>query len=105
MPHYFVRFSYPPEVWAGLIANPEDRRDEIRKIAEPLGGSLVGYWYAFGDYDGYVVLELPDNVSAAAVLADIAASGAARVSTTPLLTVEETLEALARARGVGRRAP
>ncbi|MGD0273938.1 MAG: GYD domain-containing protein [Gaiellaceae bacterium] len=105
MPHYLICFSYPPETWAGLIANPEDRREEIKKTLEPLGGTLHGYWYAFGDHDGYVALELPDNVSAAAFLATIAASGAAKVSTVPLMTVEETLEALKKAKGVEYRAP
>lgn len=105
MPHYLIRFSYPPETWARLIEKPEDRREEIGKMIEPLGGTLHGYWYAFGDQDGYVVLELPDNVSAAAFLATIAASGAARVSTVPLVTVEETLKALEKAKSVGYRAP
>jgi uncharacterized protein with GYD domain len=105
MPQYLIRFSYPPETWARLIKKPEDRREEIGKTLEPLGGKLHGYWYAFGDHDGYVVAELPDNVSAAAFLATIAASGAAKVSTVPLVTVEDTLEALNKAKDVEYRAP
>jgi uncharacterized protein with GYD domain len=105
MPEYLIRFSYPPETWIALIANPEDRREEIKKILEPLGGVLQGYWYAFGEHDGYVVVALPDNVAAAAFLATIAASGAAKVSTIPLVTVEETLEALKKAKEIEYRAP
>jgi uncharacterized protein with GYD domain len=105
MPHYLIRFSYPPETWSRFIEKPEDRREEIKKTLDQLGGTLHGYWYAFGDHDGYVELELPDNVSAAAFAATIAASGSAKVSTVPLVTVEEALEALEKAKGMSYRAP
>lgn len=105
MPHYLIRFSYPPETWARLIKKPEDRRGEIAKDLESLGGRLHGFWYAFGEHDGYVVSELPDNVTAAAFLATIAASGAVKVSTVPLVTVEEALEALRKAKDFAYRPP
>jgi uncharacterized protein with GYD domain len=70
------------------------------------GGKLHGYWYAFGDADGYVPGELPDDVAAASTLTKVAASGVfASVSTTKLLTVEEMLAALRGARDVEYRAP
>jgi uncharacterized protein with GYD domain len=105
MPQYLIRFSYPPETWARLIKKPEDRRLEIGNMLESLGGKLHGFWYAFGEHDGYVVSELPDDVSAAALLTTIAASGGAKVSTVSLLTVEETLEALKKAKEIEYRAP
>ena len=67
---YLMRFSYTPETWAKLIQNPEDRRDAARAYIEHVGGSLHGFWYGFGEYDGYAIFEAPDNVSmAGAVLA------------------------------------
>ncbi|MGZ8509827.1 MAG: GYD domain-containing protein [Chitinophagaceae bacterium] len=103
---YLTRFSYTPEAWARLMKNPEDRREAARKYIESVGGKLHGFWYTFGSYDGYNLWEAPDNVSMAAVA--IAISGGSAVSkleTIPLLTVDETLDALRRAQTVGYRLP
>jgi uncharacterized protein with GYD domain len=63
MPFYLTRFSYTPATWAKLIKNPEDRRDAAKQYIESVGGKLHGFWYAFGDHDGYNLWEAPDNVS------------------------------------------
>ena len=106
MAMYLTRFSYTPETWARLTQNPEDRRDAARAYIESVGGKLHGFWYAFGEYDGYNLWEAPDNVSMAAVALAIGGGGAlSKFETTPLLTVEETLEALKRAGSIGYRRP
>jgi len=106
MPFYLTRFSYTPETWARLTKNPEDRREAARKYIESVGGKLHGFWYAFGAYDGYCLWEAPDNVSMAAVAIAISSGGAlSKFETTALLTVEETLDALGRARAVAYRPP
>ena len=103
---YLMRFSYTPETWSRLIQNPEDRRDAARAYIEKVGGSLHGFWYGFGEYDGYAILEAPDNVSVTGVVLAIAAGGAlSRVETTVLMTVEETLEALAKGKSISYRKP
>jgi uncharacterized protein with GYD domain len=103
---YLTRFSYTPETWARLTKNPEDRREAARKYIESVGGKLHGFWYAFGSYDGYNLWEAPDNVSMAAVAIAIGGGGAlSKIETIPLLTVEETVDALRRAQKVGYRAP
>jgi uncharacterized protein with GYD domain len=58
---YLTRFSYTPETWGRLTKNPENRREAARKYIESVGGKLHGYWYAFGAYDGYCLLEAPNN--------------------------------------------
>jgi uncharacterized protein with GYD domain len=105
--HFFLtRFSYTPETWARLMKTPEDRREAARKYIESVGGKLHGFWYAFGAYDGYCIWEAPDNVSMAAVGLAITGGGAlSKFETTPLLTVEETLDALRRAQKIGYRPP
>jgi uncharacterized protein with GYD domain len=103
---YLTRFSYTPETWARLMKNPEDRRVAARNYIESVGGKLQGFWYAFGAYDGYCIWEAPDNVSMAAVGLAITGGGAlSKFETIPLLTVEETLDALRRAQKVGYRQP
>ena len=76
MPLYLTRFSYTPATWAKLIKNPEDRRDAAKQYIESVGGKLHGFWYAFGDHDGYNLWEAPDNVSMAATALAIGAGGA-----------------------------
>ena len=103
---YLMRFSYTPETWSRLIQNPEDRRDAARAYIERVGGALHGFWYGFGDYDGYAIFEAPDNISMAGVVLAITAGGAlASVDTTVLLTVEETVAALTKGQGIGYRRP
>ena len=106
MPLYLSRFSYTPETWARLIANPEDRRAAAKTYIESVGGKLHGFWYAFGTHDGYNLWEAPDNVSMAAVALAISGGGAlSSLETTVLLSVDETLEALRKAEEIGYRAP
>ncbi len=106
MPHYLTRFSYTPETWARLIDKPEDRRAAARQYIESVGGTLHGFWYAFGEHDGYTLWEAPDNVSMAAVALAIGAGGAlSSIETTVLVTVDETLAALEKARSVKYRPP
>jgi uncharacterized protein with GYD domain len=106
MPLYLSRFSYTPETWARLIENPEDRAEAARSYIESVGGTLHGFWYAFGTHDGYNLWEAPDDVSMAAVALAISGGGAlGSFETTVLLTVDQTMEALRTARRVGYRAP
>jgi uncharacterized protein with GYD domain len=106
MPLYLSKFSYTPETWARLIHNPEDRRKAAQSYIESVGGTLHGFWYAFGTHDGYNLWEAPDNVSMAAVALAIGAGGALRsFETTVLLSVEETMEALRKAEQVRYRPP
>jgi uncharacterized protein with GYD domain len=106
MPLYLTKFSYTPETWARLIKNPEDRRKAAQEYIESVGGKLHGFWYAFGEHDGYNLWEAPDNVSIAAVaLAITAGGGLSSYETTVLLTVDETMDALRKAQEVGYRAP
>ncbi len=102
MPLYLTRFSYTPETWARLTKNPEDRRKAATRYIESVGGKLHGFWYAFGAHDGYNLWEAPDNVSMAAVAIAIGGGGAlSKFETTVLMSVEDTMEALARAQKVG----
>ena len=106
MPLYLSKFSYTPETWARLTSNPEDRRDAARAYIESVGGTLHGFWYAFGAHDGYTLWEAPDNVSMAAVALALSGGGAiSELDTTVLMSVDETLEALGKAGQIGYKAP
>ena len=106
MPLYLTKFSYTPETWARLISNPEDRRKAAQAYIESVGGKLHGFWYAFGTHDGYNLWEAPDNVSMASVVLAIGAGGAlSSIETTVLLTVDETMDAMRKAKQVRYKPP
>lgn len=106
MPLYLTRFSYAPATWAKLIQNPEDRRVAATQYIEAVGGKLQGFWYAFGEHDGYTLWEAPDNVSMAATALAIGAGGAlTSMQTTVLMTVDETLAAMKKASSIKYRPP
>lgn len=106
MPLYLTRFSYTPTTWARLIKNPEDRRAAAKEYIESVGGKLHGFWYAFGDHDGYNLWEAPDNVSMAATAMALSAGGAlSSVQTTVLMTVEDTIAAMQKAASIRYRPP
>ena len=106
MPFYLSRFSYTPETWGRLIQNPEDRRQAATAYIESVGGTLHGFWYAFGSHDGVTLWEAPDNVSMAAVALVIGSGGAVTdLETTVLLSVEDTMAALQAAQKVKYRPP
>ncbi len=106
MPLYLTKFSYTPETWARMIGNPEDRRKAAQTYIESVGGKLLGFWYAFGEHDGYNLWEAPSNVSVAAVALAISGGGAlSSLETTVLMTVDETIDALRTAQQIQYQAP
>ena len=106
MSFFLTRFSYTPETWAKLVKNPEDRRTAATEYIESVGGKLHGFWYAFGEHDGYTLWEAPDNVAMAATAIAIGSGGAiSSLQTTALLTVEETIAALEKAASISYRPP
>ncbi len=94
-PLYMTQFSYTSEAWAALARNPEDRREAVGRLAESVGGHPVSMYYSFGEYDGFIIMEAPDEKAAvAAVLTSVSVGHVRTIKTTTLLTVEDTLEAL-----------
>jgi uncharacterized protein with GYD domain len=95
MPKYMIQASYTAEGLKGLQKDKASgRRAAVSKAAEALGGKLEALYDAFGEDDAVAILDLPDNVSASALSLAVSASGLVRTKTTPLLTVEETDQAL-----------
>ncbi len=105
MPNYLLQISYTPEAWTALLKNPVDRKAAISDAIAKLGGTMDHAWFAFGDYDIIGVLSMPSNVSAAALSFAISAGGACKtVKTTPLLSIEDGMEALKAAAACGYKA-
>jgi uncharacterized protein with GYD domain len=65
------------------------RRTAAEKAIKSVGGTMEAFYFAFGETDAYVVAEVPDQVSMAALSLTISASGAVATRTTVLMTAEE----------------
>jgi uncharacterized protein with GYD domain len=104
MPHCLQQVAYSQEGWEALVANPQNRIEAVRPAIEKLGGKIEAAWFSFGDYDVIVIVDLPDNVSAAAIAMAFAAGGACKsVQTIPLISPEEATQALRKAKECGYR--
>ena len=106
MPLYMTQFAYTSEAWATLTQNPANRSEAFGGLAETMGGRLLSFYNSFGEYDGLVIYEAPDESTAAAiVLAAISPGHLSRVKTTVLLSAEEGMEAMRKAGGATYRRP
>jgi uncharacterized protein with GYD domain len=98
MPQYLGRFSYSSDAVRALVQSPQDREAAAREVVETLGGRLLGFWFALGEFDGVFVADMPDNATAASLAMIVGSSGAmARFETTPLLGMDEAQEAMRKA--------
>jgi uncharacterized protein with GYD domain len=106
MPLYMSQFAYTSEAWAALTQNPEDRSEAIGGLLEALGGRLVSFYNSFGEYDGLIIFEAPDESTAAAtLLAAITPGHLKSLKTTVLLSAEEGVDAMRRAGEMTYRRP
>ena len=97
MPHYMFKASYTQQGIQGVMKEgAASRLAAVSAMAQSVGGRIDSAYWAFGDDDYVTIGELPDNAAAMAIAAAVGASGAARVTTTVLLTASEVDEALAR---------
>jgi uncharacterized protein with GYD domain len=90
MPKYLAVASYTSEGIKGLTkAGGVSRRAVVEKLLKSLGGRLEAFYFAFGENDAYLILDVPDNLTAAAISLAVAGAGATRMKTIELLTPEE----------------
>lgn len=90
MPKYLYQANYTSSGMQGLLQEGgTSRRGVFEDLAEEQGGTLESFYYAFGGADLYMVFDLPDATTAAAVSLVFTAGGALSISTVQLITPEE----------------
>ena len=90
MPKYLFQSSLTEEGLEGLLQEGGSSRVKaVAKAAESMGGTMEAYYFAFGETDVYVILDLPDNVSATAASLITNAAGTTITQVTVLITPEE----------------
>ncbi len=90
MAKFMVTASYTAEGSRGLAKEGgSGRRAAVKKLVEGLGGKVEAFYFAYGEHDVIVVVDLPDSTAGLALSLAVNGSGAVRSSTTPLITPEE----------------
>jgi uncharacterized protein with GYD domain len=90
MAKYLFEATYRPDGTRGLQQEGGSSRPAaLREMIEGLGGQVECFYYTFGKSDAFVIADIPDNVTAAAISIAINASGTVGLSTTVLITPEE----------------
>jgi uncharacterized protein with GYD domain len=95
MPKYLIKASYTAEGIKGVMKDGGTKRRQAAEAAvKSTGGTLEGFYFAFGDDDAYVIIDAPDNASVAAASMAIGASGLVTATTVALLTPDEIDQAV-----------
>lgn len=103
---YMVQFAYTPAAWTQFTKNPEDRTAAVKGLAEKLGCKFDALYYQFGEYDGALIVEAPDETSVAAFA--LAAMGPGHVRATKitvLMRPSAAVEAMKKAGAVSFQGP
>ena len=94
MAKYLIQANYGAEGIKGLLREGgSGRRAAVDKLLGSVGGKVESFYYAFGDTDAFVIVDVPNNVTAAAVALTVGASGVVTIKTTVLMTPEEVDQA------------
>ena len=90
MPKYLLKASYTQAGVKGVASEGgSGRREAVQTATESVGGTLDGFYFAFGEADAYVLADLPDDEAALAIAIAVNGGGGATVQTIPLMTPEQ----------------
>lgn len=98
MPLTMVKVSYTAQGIRGVLKEGGTARvDAVTKAVEGVGGKVHGFWFALGEDDAFVVVEVPDITDGIAISMAVAASGIGSCTSVPLLTPAQIDEATRKA--------
>ena len=95
MPKFMVIGSYTDQGAKGFAKEGGTaRREAVAKAVESVGGKVEAVYFAFGENDFFIVIDVPDSAAAAAIAVTAKASGAVTSKMVLLMTPEEVDAAL-----------
>jgi uncharacterized protein with GYD domain len=104
MAHYMIEVGYTPQSWNNQIDSQANVVDRITPALKACGGKIECLYYAFGDVDLIGVIDFKAPEDAAAFALAVGSSGALRLyRTTPLLSVDQGIESMRRAKEVRKK--
>jgi len=106
MTRYLIEETITSQAAAAIMKKPHDRAEAIRPIFESVGGKLEHYYVAYSENTVYLLAEIPDQESLAAIVwAFQAGGGPMSVKATPLMTATEAVDMCKKAGSLGYRPP
>jgi len=103
MAKYVIFFTYTSEAWARMIQSPGDRTAAVRQLADSVGASIECVYWMFGAQDGFVIGDIPDSISAAALSVAVGSTGSFKnLETHELLSQEQLGQVLARSKAAAQ---
>jgi uncharacterized protein with GYD domain len=106
MGRYLFQVSYSQEAWKSMVANPQNRLDAVKEMLSPHGITVVDGYATFGEYDLIAIFEAPDDKTVAAASILVSSSGSvSALKTTPLMPVDDLVDAMKIAKGMGYKPP
>lgn len=106
MAKFAVFFTFKGETVRAMMAHPSDRAAVVSKLCEAAGGRMECYYAMFGAWDGFVVADVPDSRSAAAISLAVSSTGAFQhIETHEVLEASELSNALSMASQLTYTAP
>ena len=104
MPKMLIKATYTSDGARGLLKEGgTSRKAAIQKLITDMGGTMEAFYYAYGDADAFLIVDMPNATDGLAMSLAVNASSAVRISTVPLITPEE-VDAAAK-KTVAYRAP
>lgn len=90
MSKYLIEVKYTVDGVKGLKAEGGSARvAAATALIESVGGTVDAFHFALGENDAYVIVDMPDAVSAASAALAVDAGGGATTRTVALLTASE----------------
>jgi uncharacterized protein with GYD domain len=90
MAKYLIQATYTAQGAKGLLKEgATGRKKAIEKAVKSIGGKVDAMYWGLGQHDAFLIVDLADNSTAAALSLAVGSSGAVRTDTTALMTVEE----------------
>jgi len=94
MAKFLVKASYTAEGTRGLIKEGGSGRVEaVSKLTKKLGGKVEAFYFAYGECDAYLIVDVDDAAKALALSLAVNASGVVTVDLVPLITPKQMDEA------------
>ena len=101
MAKFAVFFTFKGETIKAMMDSPSDRAAVVSGLCEAAGGRMDAYYIMFGEWDGFVIADVPDSRAAAAISLAVSSTGAfARLETHELLEASELEGVLGTASGL-----
>src|SRR5688572_4157045 len=76
MARFITFFSYTGDSMKAMVERPSDRSAATKALVESLGGTLEAFYWMQGKHDGFLISNLPDGVTAAALVGAVGSTGA-----------------------------